>query len=499
MGIIIFLTDGQATTGTTDNMAIKKNVLVGNEELNAPIYGLAFGNGAEFSLLKDIGKESGAFSRIIYEASDAAIQLEDFYQEIASPLLSNVTFDYVGESFQNKTNKKINTFFKGGEYVIAGKLDNMVDEEKKLEIIVSGVGKESQYKKIISPCATPLVKNISEIGNQSNIKRPCLCCGPCIPWPVPPRPVPTLPQPSPREPKSEAENFIERLWAFLTIENLLSEKRPEVNDINPGELRENISENSNEEKALKLTLKYNFVTKLTSLFVIKPDDEKPSNENESSSGTPINPQSVSLKSPNFFGGPQSSFKSVTQSFKFNSPAGGSSVPLRSPGRPLRRPRPSLNRSKNRFSAGLSSGLLSGGLASTNNFGGGGLRVVAAALPFSGQSFDIDGAEGNISATTEKLDLSSAQCTLNLFEKTYLRGDSITLVNPSNSTVSDLSQFSFDDKLASLEVVGPCCWQIFEDANLGGKHKVFSEGKYKSSTKLGSSLTKEASSVRVTTC
>merc|ERR1712038_261935 len=183
----------------------------------------------------------------------------------------------------------------------------------------------------------------------------------------------------------------------------------------------------------------------------------------------------------------------------NSPAGGSNVPLRSAGRPLRRRRPSLNRSKFRPSAGLSSGLLSGGLASTNNFGGGVLRVSAAALPFSGQSFDMLGEEDNISTTTEKIDLSVAQCTLNLFEKTYLRGDSITLMNPSNSTINNLSQFSFDDKVASLEVVGPCCWQIFEDANLGGKHKVFSEGKYKSSTKLGSSLAKEASSVRVTTC
>merc|ERR1712020_401303 len=116
-----------------------------------------------------------------------------------------------------------------------------------------------------------------------------------------------------------------------------------VNDNNQGELRENISENSNEVKALDLALKYNFVTELTSLFVIKPDDEKPSDENDSSSGTPINPQSVSLKRPNFFGGPQSSFKSVIQSFTFNSPAGGSSVPLRSAGRPLRRRRPSPNR------------------------------------------------------------------------------------------------------------------------------------------------------------
>ena len=109
--IIIFLTDGEATSGVTNNSDIRKNALETNEELKVPIFGLAFGDRADFSLVKDISTDSGAFARRIYEASDAAIQLEDFYKEIASPLLNNVTFDYVGNSFQNKTNNKITTFF----------------------------------------------------------------------------------------------------------------------------------------------------------------------------------------------------------------------------------------------------------------------------------------------------------------------------------------------------------------------------------------------------
>merc|ERR1712141_305433 len=78
---------------------------------------------------------------------------------------------------------------------------------------------------------------------------------------------------------TEAENFIERLWAFLTIENLLDEKEIDI------ETKEAVNSQlvndtkgvaddivkQREEKALKLALRYNFVTKLTSLIVLKPD------------------------------------------------------------------------------------------------------------------------------------------------------------------------------------------------------------------------------------
>merc|ERR1712038_1821089 len=95
-------------------------------------------------------------------------------------------------------------------------------------------------------------------------------------------------------------------------------------------------------------------------------------------------------------------------------------------------------------------------------------------------------------TTTAIDLMVAECSLKMFDKTYLRGESATLVNPNNSTVSDLSSILFDDRLASLEVVGPCCWTLFENSNFTGQNKAFAEGKYKSSTNLGSALTREVS-------
>ena len=84
----------------------------------------------DFSLVKDIATESGAFARRIYETSDAAIQLEDFHSRIASPLLYDVQFKYVGESFSDQTRLNVSkTFYKGGEYVIAGKITHDISNE----------------------------------------------------------------------------------------------------------------------------------------------------------------------------------------------------------------------------------------------------------------------------------------------------------------------------------------------------------------------------------
>lgn len=53
---------------------------------------------------------------------------------------------------------------------------------------------------------------------------------------------------------------LERLWAYLTIKQLLEEADVAAN------------KTENEKKALALALKYSFVTKVTSLVVVKPNN-----------------------------------------------------------------------------------------------------------------------------------------------------------------------------------------------------------------------------------
>lgn len=66
----------------------------------AAVFSLSFGENANFHFLKKLSLQNNGFARKIYEASDASIQLQSFYEEIGSPLLSNVTFTYIESKVQ---------------------------------------------------------------------------------------------------------------------------------------------------------------------------------------------------------------------------------------------------------------------------------------------------------------------------------------------------------------------------------------------------------------
>lgn len=77
------------------NIAMSQKICVTIVALRRyPIFSLGFGDGADIDFLKKLSLKNGGFARVIYEAADAALQLRNFYKEISSPILSNVTFNY---------------------------------------------------------------------------------------------------------------------------------------------------------------------------------------------------------------------------------------------------------------------------------------------------------------------------------------------------------------------------------------------------------------------
>ncbi|CAH2208006.1 jg27847, partial [Pararge aegeria aegeria] len=93
--IIIFLTDGEANTGERNTKKIISLVSEKNSgDTRATLYSLAFGNNADRGFLRKLSLRNDGFMRHIYEAADAALQLHDFYEQVSSPLLSDVKFLY---------------------------------------------------------------------------------------------------------------------------------------------------------------------------------------------------------------------------------------------------------------------------------------------------------------------------------------------------------------------------------------------------------------------
>uniref|UniRef100_A0A3Q2VGS6 Inter-alpha-trypsin inhibitor heavy chain H3-like n=1 Tax=Haplochromis burtoni TaxID=8153 RepID=A0A3Q2VGS6_HAPBU len=101
--ILILLTDGDPTSGVTNLEKIQSNVrqaIAGK----FPLYCLGFGFDVNFNFLEKMSLQNNGVARRIYEDSDADLQLKGFYEEVATPLLTDVTMIYVGGTNLTQTN-----------------------------------------------------------------------------------------------------------------------------------------------------------------------------------------------------------------------------------------------------------------------------------------------------------------------------------------------------------------------------------------------------------
>ncbi|XP_060766188.1 inter-alpha-trypsin inhibitor heavy chain H3a [Neoarius graeffei] len=223
--MIILLTDGDPTSGETNTDKIRQNVQKAIDG-NMTLFCLGFGYDVQFSFLDVLAKENNGLARRIYEASDAVLQLQGFYDEIANVLLADVNFHYP-DTVNSVTGSQFKQLFNGSEIVVAGRLNDI--EMNDFPIEVAAQTKENDFV----------------LKGQASAQD----------WKL-------------LFPDQEYifGDFTERLWAYLTIQNLLDKKEKG----SPEEKKNATAE------ALELSLKYNFVTPLTSMVVTKPEtEEKP--------------------------------------------------------------------------------------------------------------------------------------------------------------------------------------------------------------------------------
>uniref|UniRef100_A0A669ERD7 Inter-alpha-trypsin inhibitor heavy chain 3 n=1 Tax=Oreochromis niloticus TaxID=8128 RepID=A0A669ERD7_ORENI len=208
--MIILLTDGMPSVGERDIGKIQENVrtAIGG---NMSLYCLGFGNDVDYSFLDVMSRQNKGLARRIFEASDAVVQLQGFYDEVASPLLLEVDMHYPDNAVDSLTISHFSQFFNGTEIVVAGHLmDNDLDNFL-VEVVGRGVRKIRKTKEM----------------------------------------------------EYIFGDFTERLWAYLTIQQLLDKSKSGTPD----------EKASTTAKALDMSLQYSFVTPLTSMVVTKPETE----------------------------------------------------------------------------------------------------------------------------------------------------------------------------------------------------------------------------------
>ncbi|XP_072928826.1 inter-alpha-trypsin inhibitor heavy chain H3-like isoform X3 [Hemitrygon akajei] len=222
ISMIILLTDGDPNSGVSNPARIQKNVKnVVKGRYN--VYALGFGYDVKFSFLEKLALENNGIARRIYEDSDATLQLQGFYDEVANPLLLDIELQYPGNAISELTQTSFRQYYHGSEIVVCGRIS-----DSSLESLTTDVVAQTGNEKLTLKADV----NISEAENIIQQQQYIF------------------------------SDFTERLWAYLTIQQLLEQR---------------ISSNKNKSKKLtkrilELSLKYSFVTPLTSMVVTKPED-----------------------------------------------------------------------------------------------------------------------------------------------------------------------------------------------------------------------------------
>ncbi|WMW22871.1 VWA domain-containing protein [Methanolobus mangrovi] len=211
--IIVFLTDGEPTSGVTSRYVIRENVMEANK-VDVSIFSIAFGIEHEeyYESLRALSLENNGKAERFTSTTGAEEGISDFYATISTPLITDIEFSYNGK-VSDIVNTVESSLFAGSDAIVLGKYN-------------TGTSTISSEIKATSRSGT------QEFNNQFTIL-----------------------------PKAE-NSFIPRLWAYETINDLLD--RIEVE----GETDDLVT------AVTDLSLEFEFVTPYTSLFVEIPETEK---------------------------------------------------------------------------------------------------------------------------------------------------------------------------------------------------------------------------------
>ncbi|XP_047597876.1 inter-alpha-trypsin inhibitor heavy chain H5 isoform X1 [Lutra lutra] len=213
VSLIVFLTDGKPTVGETHTLKILNNTKEAARG-QVCIFTIGIGNDVDFMLLEKLSLENCGLTRRVLEEDDAGSQLIGFYDEIRTPLLSDIRVDYPPAVVEWATRTLFPNYFNGSEIVIAGKLADSKAGQLHVEVTAS-----NSKKFVILKTDVPVEPR--RVGGGAG-----------------------------------DPNHVERLWSYLTVKELLSSWRHSRDAREKERLR---------QQAQALALAYRFLTPLTAL------------------------------------------------------------------------------------------------------------------------------------------------------------------------------------------------------------------------------------------
>ncbi|XP_078533224.1 inter-alpha-trypsin inhibitor heavy chain H5 [Lissotriton helveticus] len=240
VSLIIFLTDGRPTVGVTQTSSIlgsTKNAI----HNKFCLFSIGIGFDVDYKLLEKMSLENCGMMRRIQVEEDAAAQLKGFYDEIGTPLLSDIRIEYPEAAVEDVTQNLFPNYFNGSEIVVAGKI-----VDKSRESLHVGITASNSNKYVILETDVPISQP------ENGMKKDSVDA----------------------DSGTKDSEHVERIWGYLTLKELLSSW------LKSNDVKEKVDLM---EKARKLALRFNFVTPFTRLKVkdIEYQADNPRNDSAS--------------------------------------------------------------------------------------------------------------------------------------------------------------------------------------------------------------------------
>src|SRR5262249_49444688 len=143
--IVVFLTDGQPTEGTTDIQAILQNVKQSIKGQSS-LYTIGVGQDLNKPLLDSLADANRGQSLIITDTDQIEATLAKFHSAINNPVLVNLALDFGGIDVYDIYPNPIPDMFLGGQVVVTGRYRKGGTADITLTGNINGQAHTSVYK-----------------------------------------------------------------------------------------------------------------------------------------------------------------------------------------------------------------------------------------------------------------------------------------------------------------------------------------------------------------
>ncbi|XP_060135193.1 inter-alpha-trypsin inhibitor heavy chain H2 isoform X2 [Zootoca vivipara] len=225
VSMIVLVSDGDPTVGELKLPTIQKNVKK-NIRDDISLFCLGIGFDVDYDFLKRLAHENNGVAQRVFGNQETSSQMKKFYNQVSTPLLKKLEFNYPHGMVSDVTHNTFQNYFGGSEIVVAGKVDT--ENVQHLQSMITATASNAQL----------VLETLADVEGLDEF----------------------LSKDSHADPK-----FTEKLWAYITINQLLAER----NLATTAALKRNIT-----KKILQMSLDHHIVTPYTAMLIESPNGDE---------------------------------------------------------------------------------------------------------------------------------------------------------------------------------------------------------------------------------